>query len=109
MQPQKTALVYAEQVIQFFALTCVLHFRERLDAQHLRIGLDKLDAVSPVHLERLAKLLHHGLVVGPLHAPVDLVQHNHVGRMQHIDLLAEFLSGRFLFVGIAFGRTAGFR
>ena len=91
MQPQVPALIDTENLFQFFSLGIVFDIRERLQPQHLRINLHKLDAVCPIHMERIGEFLYHRLVVCSLHAPVDFIQHDHVRRLKRIKLRAELV------------------
>jgi hypothetical protein len=61
----------------------------RLGAEDLRVDLQELDAVGPVHVERLAEFAHDLAILRARHAPVHLVQDQDIGALQHGDLGAQ--------------------
>jgi hypothetical protein len=57
--------------------------------QLLRINLDKLHSVGPIHMQGLGEFMDNFAVLCPLHSPIHLIQDPDIGSLQGLDFLRD--------------------
>src|SRR6185369_10126495 len=56
------------------------------------IDFNKFDSVGVIHAQRRGQICHDISILRPLHAPIDFVEHDHVGLLHQRDLMEDFFS-----------------
>jgi len=78
-------------VEKLLARSLVVAIVKRIGAELLGVDLQKLHAISPIHVQGLAKLTDDFSVLRPFHTPINLVQDSYVGSFQYFNILRYLL------------------